>query len=339
MRTFRKGFTLVELLVVIAIIGVLIALLLPAVQQAREAARRMSCTNNLKQLGLALHNYHDTFRSFPSGGITPVSGNPVQNCGAGSGDANDSGAPWTVMLLPYIEQRALHDSFDMGARFYSSANSSTTSGFSAGNGLLQWTPNDAYMCPSDPHSGSGQPNCNYYGVSGGGSVTSGTERQYQPACQCCRSGSGPSRMLYYNGVFANNSDIRFADITDGSSNVFMLGETRYHPLQRSLNDGSNTIGMSWASGMQCTSNLLPAAFAATVLPINSVKTRALSSESSPYQSFFDLFTVLYGSYHPGGANFTMADGSTHFVSETVDISIYRTTGIRDDGLPIGGIDR
>ncbi|UUO09184.1 DUF1559 domain-containing protein [Blastopirellula sp. J2-11] len=339
MRTTRQGFTLVELLVVIAIIGVLIALLLPAVQQAREAARRMSCTNNLKQLGLALHNYHDTHLTFPSGGITPVSGDPSVNCGSGSGNAADSRAPWSVLLLPFMEDSALHDAFDFGARFYSSANASTAAGFTSGNPNLQWTPNTKYECPSDPNSSSGLPNCNYYGVSGGGSVSSGSAGVYQSACRCCRSGSGASRMLYYNGIFSNNSGVKFAQLTDGTSNVFMVGETRYHPLQRNNPSGSEVIGMSWASGMQTTSSLLGAAFAATVKPINGLKPYDTLSSADPYISTFDYFTVMFGSHHPGGANFTLADGSVHFAPETMDISIYRTLGARDDGLPIGGFAR
>src|SRR6056297_3108128 len=104
----QRGFTLVELLVVIAIIGVLVGLLLPAVQSAREAARRMQCSNNLKQLGLAMHNYHSTLNLFPSGVINPAGDDPNGKHGSG---APGMGGPWICLMLPYIEQPALHDNF------------------------------------------------------------------------------------------------------------------------------------------------------------------------------------------------------------------------------------
>ncbi|CAE7855794.1 comGC, partial [Symbiodinium microadriaticum] len=120
-----KGFTLVELLVVIAIIGVLIALLLPAVQQAREAARRMSCSNKMKQIGLAIHNYHDTHRQFPAGAIsghvTCVNG--TTPLGGGGGECNQTFAPWTVLILPFIEENNLHDNFNF-TRIFSPFSSS-----------------------------------------------------------------------------------------------------------------------------------------------------------------------------------------------------------------------
>ena len=136
----KRGFTLVELLVVIAIIGVLVALLLPAVQAAREAARRMSCGNNLKQLGLALHNYHDTFNTFPPGGITP--GNC---CGT------PSAATWTIFILPFIEETALQNQYNFNVWNRDPVNAQVRESFIK-----------AYLCPSDlnkrrterPESGS-----------------------------------------------------------------------------------------------------------------------------------------------------------------------------------------
>jgi len=322
----RRGFTLIELLVVIAIIAILVALLLPAVQQAREAARRSQCKNNLKQLGLALHNYHDVHGVFPPGGVTTRSGDFVTNCIMGGVDA-DARAPWTVLTLPFMDNSTLYSEFDMNSRFYYQATETEAAAFT-GNGKLQWTPNSRFQCPSDPNGSLGQPNCNYYGISGGGSVSTGTVGAYQSSCRCCLSNSGPSRMLYYSGIFSNNSRVKIRDITDGTSNTFLLGETRYHPLIR----GGTTGGSSWASGMRTNSTAgLPAAFAATVKQING------STKNAGAVSTHDEYTVMFGSYHTGGAHFTLTDGSAKFVSENIDINTYRSLGIRDDGLPLGGL--
>ncbi|MFI4873933.1 MAG: DUF1559 domain-containing protein, partial [Blastopirellula sp. JB062] len=132
-RLHRSGFTLVELLVVIAIIGVLIGLLLPAVQQAREAARRIQCVNNLKQFGLAMHNYHDTHKTFASGSISPIS-NPASSNWCKESSRNTGGASWTILILPFLEQNNLHERFVFEEPFYTynvTEMSSVPSGFAA----------------------------------------------------------------------------------------------------------------------------------------------------------------------------------------------------------------
>jgi len=183
----KTAFTLVELLVVIAIIGVLIALLLPAVQQAREAARRTQCNNNLKQLGLAMHNYHDTFQSLPPGWIDVGSSNNFMG--------------WGTYLLPFVEQSALHEEMKaLGA--YEGAWFNIT----AMEDLAK-TPVTAFICPSDPSDGlndfvSGYGKSNYTGV--------GASHYLQ--------GSGA------NGTFYDNSFVKFRDMTDGLSNVASVGE-------------------------------------------------------------------------------------------------------------------
>jgi len=186
-----SGFTLVELLVVIAIIGVLIALLLPAVQQAREAARRMQCSNHLKQIALALHNHHDTFNRFPSGY------NPDSN----------SGWAWGTMLLPFIEQGAMYDQLAPDQNPLDPSDADVLA-------LVQ-TPLAGYICPSDsgpvlnedttPY-GSTQKlaRSNYLGIMGSQTVDESTDKG--------------------TGTMFQKSKIRFGDIIDGTTNTFLLGE-------------------------------------------------------------------------------------------------------------------
>ncbi|TWT32963.1 DUF1559 domain-containing protein [Blastopirellula retiformator] len=208
----RAGFTLVELLVVIAIIGVLIALLLPAVQQAREAARRMSCTNQLKQLGLALHNYHDTTKSFPYGS---------------RGSGNQVG--WHVAILPFIEQGNLFDQMDMTVDFHAGVNAP-----------FRETRMEPFLCPSSPSEkaddNSAHFTTHYYGVMGptGTNPASGTAYQ--------ENTSGSHGGFSKEGAWSHDEVHKMRDITDGTSNTFFLGEiswtqrngnaTRYRPWSR-----------------------------------------------------------------------------------------------------------
>ncbi|MCA9046851.1 MAG: DUF1559 domain-containing protein, partial [Planctomycetaceae bacterium] len=197
----HRGFTLIELLVVIAIIAVLIALLLPAVQQAREAARRSQCKNNLKQIGLALHNYHDTFTVFPPGYITRnINNTAMATMESGPGFA------WGTMILPYIDQAPLYNHFDF--------NEDATDHHNAEHGS-EFLP--VFACPSDPQpnkftvtDGGGTTyelgSANYVGIFGYGSVTMNAG---QPQG---------------DGLFYRNSRKGMRDVTDGTSNTIMVGE-------------------------------------------------------------------------------------------------------------------
>lgn len=281
----------------------------------------------MKQLGLALHNYHDTFMRFPPGGVTHRSNEPGTNCIMGGSAPADARAPWTVLVLPYMEEAALYNQFDLSAPFQGMFPNDTPT---SPNQPLQWEPNQHYQCPSDPNNSKMLPNSNYYGVQGGGATFThegegnGT---YIPSCRCCKSSSGPQRMLYYNGMFFNNSRTEMRDLIDGSTNTFMLGETRYHHLNREPGTG----GMSWASGFRTNGNSsLPGPVAAAVLPINGADKNASLVHTA------DERTVMFGSYHTGGCHFFMADASVHFISENIDIGIYRSLGIINDGLPAGG---
>ena len=313
----QRGFTLVELLVVIAIIGILIALLLPAVQSAREAARRMQCANKLKQIGLALHNYASTHGVFPPGGVT----NTVTCSGATSpmvgNTSTDAFAPWTVMILPYLEQQTRYDTYKLNGTF-----SPTHSYTGTANFAVQFQPNPAFECPSDPRNGRGESNTNYYACQGGGDAS-------QAACHagCC-----PCRMVFSNGMFYNNSSTRFADLRDGSSNVLMVGETRYMEMKHEREDETdanqreNYVG--WDSAIRPTENgtlSIQFGLVATHLPMNAAANANWCDANNATSS-----------YHPGGCHFLMGDASVHFANENMDAETYQTLGIIADGKPLGG---
>ncbi|MFI4876264.1 MAG: DUF1559 domain-containing protein, partial [Blastopirellula sp. JB062] len=224
-RSDSRGFTLVELLVVIAIIGVLIALLLPAVQQAREAARRMSCTNNMKQLGLAIHNYHDVHLQFPPGGNSSV-----------NWTGRDNELSLHSFLLPFIEQTAVQDAIDFTGHSYLTEKDHAAIRV------------DAFLCPSstrvyDETVSSGvltydNPRLHtmhYYGVMGPKGVNAETNEAYESEESVATNG-GFARQ----GVFYDLSKTKFRDITDGTSNTFALGEL-------SWND-AGTVYRMWVRG-------------------------------------------------------------------------------------------
>tara|TARA_R110002111_G_scaffold258083_1_gene326815 strand:- start:45737 stop:46684 length:948 start_codon:yes stop_codon:yes gene_type:complete len=308
----RSGFTLIELLVVIAIIAILIALLLPAVQQAREAARRSTCKNKLKQMGLALHNYHDTHRVFPSGVVTSQTG----ACPAG-GSAR-GGAPWTVMILPFIDQAPRYQLFNTTAGsffgLYPGGGGSANT-----EAAKQLERNSIYECPSDPNSNEGNANLSYMAIMGGCANGSSTG--------CCNStGYTNTRIGSNNGMFFNNSAIRLRDLIDGSTNVLMLGESRYMQLQ----GGSASYYATWASGFYMAGGPMYSTAVAIMNPINS------STSNPSLVGMHQIMNNRLGSYHVGGAHHSMADGSVHFVSENIDMVIYRALAQRQDGLPTGG---
>ncbi len=311
-RNLKSGFTLVELLVVITIIGILIALLLPAVQAAREAARRMQCSNNLKQIGLALHNYHSAHGTFPPGGITKI---PKSECLLVGSSSQDAGAPWAVLILPYLEGQARYDQYDFSGSFADLWWTKT-----ADNWSVQFKPNHSFQCPSDTNSKEEICNTNYYGCQGGGDT---------PLCLSTTYG----RAFFHNGLFSNNSSVKIAHVTDGTSSVFMLGETKYCPHI----DGHQTGAYaSWDSGLRVYPNdeyTFPSGLCAAYRGINSADWAVWN----PAKVFTgNVASATFGSHHSGGCNFAMADGSVHFVTETIDITFYRGLGARDDGFPKGG---
>jgi len=322
MRRSRHGFTLIELLVVIAIIAVLIALLLPAVQQAREAARRSQCKNNLKQLGLAHHNYHDVHQTFAPawievGGLRPEG---TTKCGGAFGAKS---AQWTILLLPYMDDAARYNGFNFNGRFRGIDSQSTTIP-DPRNQELQLQRNSKYECPTDTNSSSSHANINYFGVQGGGDYNT----MVSLSQACAATGA---RRIYSNGVMVGtgNGPRRFRDLTDGSSNVFLLGETRYVSLGNL--GGTGNAGRYWLTWAVSAWSDIPGLTGATGRPING-STFQPGSTYDPAPA-----TEYFGSHHVGGAHFLMADGSVHFVSEHMDLPTYQRLGVIDDALPIGGL--
>jgi len=323
-----RGFTLVELLVVIAIIGVLIALLLPAVQAAREAARRAQCTNNLKQLGLGLQNYHDTYRVFPFG--------------------NQNSYSWTVRLLPFIEQKPLWDQINQGN---AGLPAFSYAPWDATNFKFQGTKIPAYNCPSDGHWGNQTTGAatNYQGSFGDrlyNNHTDGTRR----------------------GLFNAGRVTSFATITDGSSNTAafserVVGNTGQRYIKGNIAYGAGmTTNGSVASPGACLNTR-----GSDGRSYNTgVKVNALDGGGSEYASgrrwpdgrpFYTGFTTAlppnapscghadgsdntWGvfsatSQHPGGVNVALVDGSVRFVSETVDSGNPSATEVPSGPSPFG----
>lgn len=309
-----SGFTLVELLVVIAIIAILVALLLPAVQQAREAARRTSCKNNLKQIGLALLNYHDTHRVFPPGHVSPYNPDFSTDDWCRSTPpiyAHRWGhAPWRVLILPQLEQQAVYDKFDFNTYFNNNSSEDSSDAVTGDLGNQQHVvPLTVYRCPTYPSEL--EKRTSYWGCQGGGDNTflSGAAHDPEASVACAGfniSPPDPVRAWTINGVLYHNSSSRLRDIVDGSSNVFLVGE------------GPEII---WASSAKLADNATPNSVAAFSFPINATERH---------------HTSRFSSFHSGGAQFLMADGSVHFVSENINLETGQALARRTDGLPISG---
>jgi prepilin-type N-terminal cleavage/methylation domain-containing protein len=309
--TVRGAFTLVELLVVIAIIGILVAMLLPAVQSAREAARRMECANNIRQLALAMHNYHTGHRSFPPGGITKL---PLSNCLLNGVPSTDGGAGWAIFLLPYLEDQNRYDRYDFKKSFAPTRWETT-----AGNFAVQFAPNRKFQCPSDPNSRSNVCNTNYYACQGGGTTP------------VCTAPADSRRVFFHNGIFYNNSAVRIDDIRDGTTATILLGETKYAPHI----DGHDAY-VSWDTGLRIWGAggeyAFPSGLCATKEGINS-------STFNPRNGWpAHVSSSTFGSNHPSGCLFALADASVHFLSDSIDLTLYRSLGPISDGLPLGGFN-
>jgi prepilin-type N-terminal cleavage/methylation domain-containing protein/prepilin-type processing-associated H-X9-DG protein len=316
----RHGFTLVELLVVIAIIGILVALLLPAVQAAREAARRMQCSNNLKQMGLAMHNYIDVYKKLPSGLMGAGRGQPTAIQGI-SPTSNDDGFGWACAILPYVEQSALYDRVKPNGlpsvfRQWHEVLGNTTP-WPGGE-----TPLAIYKCPSSilpaiiPTTWS--PPGNTYGslpmhrTWWAGYATS----DYKSAGGSCMGDNGPIHK--WAEAVGNRA---LADIIDGTSNTVLLGESSYVNWNRTR----VTDWPTWIGGLgedeQIRTN------GRTSAPINCGCRR---SDWSTWLSDDCNFSM-----HPGGCMFVMCDGSVQFLSENIAMDRYCALHGINDGNPIG----
>jgi prepilin-type N-terminal cleavage/methylation domain-containing protein len=303
-QSSRRGFTLIELLVVIAIIAVLIALLLPAVQQAREAARRTQCKNQLKQLGLALHNYHDqTSSCFPPGYINSATNTVFLFWG------------WNTMLLPQIDQAPLYSSLSSGLL-----------NFNNGLGYLQGNPMPAstvqsilgaLRCPSDTGASTTAVSTIQGSPVSGAPVNFGRSN-YLAVVGSTVLGATPVDVATYGGVFGANSRRGLRDITDGSSNAILVGE-RFSPTTAGLGDGV------WAG---VTSNNTQAG-QANILGDTSVRlNNGMTAGVRPQTSGF-------GSNHVGGGHFLIGDGAVKFLSENMDIVLYQRWSTIAEGNVVG----
>jgi len=336
----RNGFTLIELLVVIAIIAILVALLLPAVQQAREAARRSSCKNNLKQFGLAMHNYHDVHRVFPPGFVhQPTAPTHSPNWG------------WGSHLLPFVEQAALSDTLQVGDIHLGDALSDTSAG---GLRSMLQTPLTSYRCPSDPapsvsDKGGVRDGTGAWGVDMAVSnyvASNGAHGRVAGAAYVVNDDttSGP--------VFYANSKTKMRDITDGTSNTILLGE-RTWVLN---NPGGNQLTCNAAlvfgnrvqtSGSGAINNVVAETWASQQFgsgsaAINSTATGTLGQGGSG--NYGDGHCRHgYSSQHKGGAQFVMVDGSVRFISENIshtpdedfDSTTFEKLLSRNDGQVVG----
>ena len=322
----RRGFTLVELLVVIAIIGILIALLLPAVQMAREAARRISCGNNLKQYGIAVHLYHDTHKQLPPAGtFRNVTGrNWNQNMAPRIG--------WQVRVLPFMEQNALYEKLNMNL-----VNAHFSQVPWEGQLIQARRVQVPYaMCPSDPRDRvrGAWAQASYSGNLGSQLVTSNSGScntfttvniHRMPGGWANRGSSSDVNRV--NGLFSRHGiDIRLASITDGTSNTIMVGEVL-------MDCTSHTSGWwNFDGGGN--------AHASTSAPLNTMTTCARNQQEAIDRGYLNPqcwqknnwnYSWGFRSKHPTGAQFAFADGSVHFLNQTIDYATYQYMGSRNDG--------
>ena len=301
LHTPHSAFTLVELLVVIAIIGILVALLLPAVQSAREAARRLECQNHYKNLGLAILNYESQHSIFPPGEIHGGSWNTGYSPSTSSGTKRDHCewdgqiGIWNNLIFPQLEQQAAYDKLDFKVR-----KQYTT----AGNREIMQLPIAIFFCPSDPYRGlttdwGSSDNkariCHVYGVAGSNENSSTAHNDGSLTYSHCNK---------HDGIFYNDSDTTMQAIRDGASNTAMLCET---------------WGRSWPNHVAETP--VPAGFPASEssrgMNLHSVvylDWTPNSNHSNPWKA---------NGFHPGGVNTCWADGSVHFIPDTIDLTIWK----------------
>lgn len=335
----QRGFTLIELLVVIAIIAILIALLLPAVQQAREAARRTQCKNNLKQLGLAMHNYHESFNRFPHnmGRLANASPNPNYDYGEFS---------WLYMILPNIEQAGLYGAIatkepELGATPDRNHNALGP------NAQLRRTVLPAFLCPSNtmPSIRPGQNNGGYRW--NGSSEAAGTDYVGNlghvwagwkdcgavpefPGAQFVRNtdpgtpwidGENKDHAVRYNGAFRQSGSWAIRDIVDGTTNTIAVFEN-----------------MHFRGGNGATFNYNASSYTAWISPLAAVHNfRNPINNRNPLwmQAANDLRCEAPSSRHVGGIQAALCDGSVRFISENIDNVIRYNIAVKDDGQVVG----
>lgn len=316
-RSRHGGFTLIELLVVIAIIAVLIALLLPAVQQAREAARRTQCKNNLKQFGLAFANYHDTYNRFPSGGT-------IGCCDQGPSIS------YMVRIFPFLDQAPIFNQFNMSAP--DAYNAAYYPSGSPPNRLTSFT---FAICPSDGHGFSannwnGWTVTNYDGSAGSMSFGNNGPANNYPAPPALINGWADGNDANTLSGMGSRGGISIAikDVTDGTSNVILMGETL-----PSCNDHAGNGGLWRENGQSFHSGTAAAINDFTVCPWATGNQIRFTNCKNNMQCWNESWA--FKSMHTGGAQFLLVDGSVRFISENINYNTYQYLGGRNDGNVIG----
>lgn len=319
----RRGFTLIELLVVIAIIAVLIALLLPAVQQAREAARRTQCKNNLKQIGLAFHNYHDTHLRFPMGYMLDT--------------RNLNAHAWGTMILPFLEQGNLYDQYNFSTPLIGAP--PPPAGTRSNSDIVS-TPLSVFLCPSTPETdrvynftlpagavGGASPQLTWRAAASDYGAHSGVFSNFHNAFVVPVVGSMADR----GGMLQENKSRRMGDVTDGTSNTLMLAEIagrnstyRAGRKIRDWSDPANTnMGGGWGDVINAENWMTGSLFDGTGSPGPCVINCTNESGRGAY------------SFHTGGIHILMVDGSVRFVSESIRNASYAMLISPNDGMVIG----
>lgn len=320
----RTAFTLIELLVVIAIIAVLIGLLLPAVQKVREAAARMSCSNNLKQLGLAAHNYHSTFSVLPPGVNLPGFNPPP--AGVGAAPVTNQSFNFLEALLPGLEQNNIYSK--MNFQHPNTLTKKWDSQYNTGNCDVAGAPGSTvvktFLCPSD----SGIPQTTW---SANGLTYTFGANSYGG---CAGTIAFFTNSMTCDGIFYINSKVKLTDITDGSSNTILMGERKrkddvYNAVYR--DDFQNRSGWAWSNSNAGFDYLF-----GTEVPINWLMPDSVRTSGDPNFIYEDQRFNAFGSFHTAGANFCFGDGSVRFLPDSTPLTVLQPLGTRSGGEVING---
>ena len=352
-RTARAAFTLIELLVVIAIIAILVSLLLPAVQQAREAARRSQCKNNLKQIGIAIHNYHDTHSAFPPGYVSFGTSNGSGPAWAGINPDTFDAAPgwgWGTMILPYLEQGTIYEAMDVNQAAWAPANA---------NGIA--TKISVFLCPSSTGGDEAFTVLDEMGdplVIGGNQISLGRSHYVashgQESCwgECGADGTGTIFTDIYSGTtatvtingdvskvadgpFYRNSGTRFRDVTDGTSNTIFIGE---HSSALSEKTWVGVIPGAFTHPQFSSPENGPDAAATLTLVHAGPSGGELDITGFPIIHPVNFPTYHVGqmySQHRGGGQVCMGDGSVRFISENINLLTWAELSSMGEGEPVG----
>ncbi len=315
----KRAFTLVELLVVIAIIGVLVGLLLPAVQSAREAARRISCFNNIKQVGLGLLNYYDSNNEFPSSFLRNEDYSVSTFGGPGWG--------WGAMVLPYLEETPLHDQLQWKTR--------SLSGDPALVELLQSTVSP-FVCPSCPAASSplnealvSSSTAPAFALSNYKGVFGDRNTQYNYSDDNCPFYAG-SCINGGNGMFSAGSDVRLSQVTDGTSKTTLIGEVPY-----GINGTRNSSGSIISYRGSVWAGVIANSARSNVATHQTLRGVTGSGSPNPAYRHNGTNSNAFGSHHVSGAGFGMVDGSVQFLNDDVDGLVLNRLSNRKDGEVIG----